>query len=902
MKRIFTLSIVAVLAVGAACAQGYRKWDFTHWGSNTVANLMADDGWSDIEKATSNEPTELSKDNCFWEVTASGSADGTTLTASGAVISELDGLLYTNTTSRSLAIAVNYGDVTSVSGTGFGPYHGPSYLWLGSSKKNYFIIPHVLPGTVIKMGVESHKLTDARGVNLYLGHGTGGTQLVAPDGSSVGAPTEYAELEWLVPVDAADTPNDDGTFDIQIYNTNGCHIYFIEVGDNSKKSSVAYLYGGDADSDLGYIYIAGGADTYDVEPISATGTLSMETLTAYDAIVISSTVTDADAVSSLKQIQPFVPTLNLNPALYEAWGCGTTTEAGTPFVAVKNSDHALFRDLTLIEDPDNPGSFALELTSDTYQAVSPAGLFADDLVLGTVWGADDLVAIHAHNMNHNGYLYIPYSQEALASAGTPQLLVNAVKVIANTKAKVTQAPKPGITLDYKNMVTTVTLKSTVIGAQLFYTLDGTEPTTLSTPYTEPFDISTEGITVKAIALGDGYLQSDVAEMAVDLKHQVETPGIVLDQQDGYTVVTFLTTDLGYPGDLNIYYNYTGTTNKTNSTLYTEPVSISVTGRTIYAFCSTEGYVDSELASMPVPIKNPKVRIDVLSHMDANAAEYNGGSTSTAYFFSWGKDKASYPYFVADDYTEQTETDPETGVETTTKTYNTLSPEEEKDFENGWMVRSRGQIVDWENLTTGSNFGDVNGYNAATADDAVPDFPFSKYAIVLADKNTTPSDGQSFPYNAYIVSTQKFKGPFDVVVNVASITKPDAEAKHRVVLEVADDGYTAEAAWQTLGDTITVQGARLTHNIVRSYEGTDEVYVRAYLCANNSKVGFYDIYVANEGELSKERLAEQDGIGEVLSSAPARQPSALFDLQGRRLSGKPAHGLYIQNGRKYVMTR
>lgn len=897
MKKIFTLSIVAVLAVGAACAQGYRKWDFTHWGSNTVANLMADPGWSDIEKANATEPTEQSKDNCFWEVTASGTADGVTLLANNTVISELEGLLYTNTTNRSLAIAVNYPDVTAVNGTGFGPYHGPSYLWMGGSKKNYFVIPHVAPGTIIKMGVESHKLTDARGVNLYLGHGTNGTQLLAPDGSSVAAPKEYTEQEWIVPTDAADTPNDDGTYDIQIYNTNGCHLYYIEVGDDSKKASVAYLYNGDAGSDLGYAYIAGGADTYDVEPINATGALSMETLTAYDAIVISSTVTNADAISLLQQLHPFVPTLNLNPALYETWGYGNIVEAGTPFVAVKNPNHALFRDLTLIEDPDNPGSFALELTGDTYQAVNLQGRFANDLVLGTVWGVDEQVAIHAHNMSHNGYLFIPYNQEALASAATPQILVNAVKVLAATKAKVTQAPKPVIALDYKNLLTTVTLKSTVAGAQVFYTIDGTEPTTQSTLYTDPFDITTEGVTVKAIALGDGYLQSDVAEQAIDLKQQVETPGIVLEQADGYTIVTFMTTDLGYPGDLNIYYNYTGTKSKANSTLYTEPIRVSITGRTIYAFCSTEGYVDSELASMDVPIQNPKVRIDILAHMDANSAEYNGGSTSTAYYFSWGKQKGEYPYFMIDDYTETTTTDPETGEETTTKFYNTTNSEEEKNFENGWMIRSRGQIVDWENLSTGNNFGDTSGYNAATADDVNPDFPFTKCAIVLADKNTTPNDGQTFPYNAYIVTTQTFKGPFDVVANVASITKPDAGAKHQVVLEVATDSFVWEGHWQTLGDTINVEGARLTHNVVRSYEGTDEVYVRAYLSANNSKAGFYDIYIANEGELSKQRLAELSGIEEVERSTTGTQ--LIYDLQGRRLNGKPAHGLYIQNGRKYL---
>lgn len=207
-----------------------RKWDFRNWSAATVENLKAGDDWSDIEKATASEPTEISKDKCFWEVTASGTSEGVELTANGTPIAELQGLLYTNTTSRSLAIAVDYIDNSSINGAGFGPYSGASYLWLGSSKKNYFIIPNVKAGATIKMGVESHKLTDARGINLYVGHGTSGTQLKSPSGETVSAPKEYTDQEWLVPTDLADTPNDDGTYDIQIYNTNGCHIYYIEIG------------------------------------------------------------------------------------------------------------------------------------------------------------------------------------------------------------------------------------------------------------------------------------------------------------------------------------------------------------------------------------------------------------------------------------------------------------------------------------------------------------------------------------------------------------------------------------------------------------------------------------------------------------------------------------------------
>ncbi|MBD5266607.1 MAG: hypothetical protein HDS41_00235, partial [Bacteroides sp.] len=145
--RKFTL--LAVLALGAMTqlnAQS-RSWDFTNWSDETVANLKASNAnggnWSDIEKADGS--TESVEGKCFWQVSATAeiSADGYVM-ANNVVIKELEGLKYTNTTDRSLAIAVDYPDVSNA---GFGPYKGGKYLWLGSKEKDYFVIPSVAPGS-----------------------------------------------------------------------------------------------------------------------------------------------------------------------------------------------------------------------------------------------------------------------------------------------------------------------------------------------------------------------------------------------------------------------------------------------------------------------------------------------------------------------------------------------------------------------------------------------------------------------------------------------------------------------------------------------------------------------------------------------------------------------------------
>jgi len=104
------------------------------------------------------------------------------------------------------------------------------------------------------------------------------------------------------------------------------------------------------------------------------------------------------------------------------------------------------------------------------------------------------------------------------------IISNAVNLLAGSKSQVTPAPKPTVTLSYKRMNTDVTLKSGLTGAVIYYTLDGSTPTTGSTVYTEPFNVTAE-TTVKAVVIADGYLLSDVAEQVVDLKDQALEPTI-----------------------------------------------------------------------------------------------------------------------------------------------------------------------------------------------------------------------------------------------------------------------------------------------------------------------------------------------------------------------------------------
>ena len=238
-KETVELKNVKVIEIKKAAAESGLVWDFTKWSDATIANLKADAaasktaGWSDVEKAADAEagadPTEASKDNCFWSV-AEPNADGT-LSANGVVIEELKGLVWNKAyaVKRSLAIAVNYPSALS-------DYAGPAYLWLGGGKNKIpcFTIPGVKAGSTITMEVESHKASDARGVELYTGVDADNLVDVNTKIGDSFTPKEKDTHSWTI----------DNDCDVIVYNTNGCHIYKIEIATGTGIQAVKAVKAG----------------------------------------------------------------------------------------------------------------------------------------------------------------------------------------------------------------------------------------------------------------------------------------------------------------------------------------------------------------------------------------------------------------------------------------------------------------------------------------------------------------------------------------------------------------------------------------------------------------------------------------------------------------------------------
>lgn len=885
MKKLFTLSLLLVLALSVNAQTTYRKsWDFTKWSATTVANLKAEaakttvtvgaDGkisdiangeanWRDSEKKGADNYTKT-QNNCFWQITH-GKLD-----ANGSVIEELAGLTFTNTNDAGLAIAVNYPNALN-------DYNGPCYLWLGSKNQNYFVIPHVAPGTTIKMGVESHKNSAARGVELYVGKGNTGTKLKDPNGNAVAVPTVYADQEWLVPAEGlTDTANDDGTFDITVRNTDGCHLYYITVGDGDapvveEAKKVAYLYEGDGlEEDLAYTMLSGNA-ALDLTGIDITTNPTLESLSDYEAAIIAPSVTEENAASVVKPLIAFFPIVNLNADIIgqDGLNVGTKQQSDETSLTFVDETNAIFEGL------DNPLEYGGNISTVTF---FPSSKFKNDDVLAK---AGTSTAIHAHKIGRNAYYFVPIDN---ASEDAYTLAANAVIAAAKTKRAIAAVGTPSITFTQADGKSTVTIAATNSEA-IYYTLDGTDPTAESTKYTEPFDV-TENVTVKAFATGEGYTDSEVGSKEVIIATQLAKPQIQVAREAGKSTITLTAAE-----GADIYFNFNGAKTAALSQKYTAPIELTEPA-TIYAIAAAENYLNSEQATQFVGIdgvNGQNIRLDILAHMDANETDWyinnaeilpNQNGNAGAYYF-WGKNAWNYYSTEVDREEIQYDTDGITPLKSQvdpTKdsviVYYKVNPEALKTVspttENGWILKSEGQVLTGElQLAPGDGVG--NGATGRYAEEAIDFLPAGLDNNITKGCITFGAKTSGEPYTARIESTGKFAGPFDVVVYCGN---GNSSGKGVLEIQTSTDGTT----WTKLAELNLANTQRYFKRTKASYDAAEEVFVRVAQTSGGTKAQVYDIYILNSGEKSAAYSEEATGIKNVKA---AKKAAGIYGINGVR---------------------
>ena len=147
------------------------------------------------------------------------------------------------------------------------------------------------------------------------------------------------------------------------------------------------------------------------------------------------------------------------------------------------------------------------------------------------------------------------------------------------------------TITFSNTTGKVTITTTTSNPSIYYTTDGTEPSsTNGTLYSVPFDV-TEETTIKAIVTRAGFTDSGVTTKTI---YKVAPPTI---QDNGNHAVSITSATEG----ATIYYTTNGSNPTTSTTEYTAPLTENISGVTIKAIAVKDGMINSAISSNAVTL-------------------------------------------------------------------------------------------------------------------------------------------------------------------------------------------------------------------------------------------------------------------------------------------------------------
>jgi hypothetical protein len=136
----------------------------------------------------------------------------------------------------------------------------------------------------------------------------------------------------------------------------------------------------------------------------------------------------------------------------------------------------------------------------------------------------------------------------------------------------------------------VTLTDGTAGATIYYTTDGSTPTTSSAAYTGPITV-TQTTTIKAMAGAPGYTTSAVASATYTIQVATPTFSVPAGTYSQPRSVALGDTTSG----ATIYYTTDGSTPTTSSAAYTGPIAVTQT-TTIKAMAANPGMANSTVAT------------------------------------------------------------------------------------------------------------------------------------------------------------------------------------------------------------------------------------------------------------------------------------------------------------------
>jgi hypothetical protein len=176
-----------------------------------------------------------------------------------------------------------------------------------------------------------------------------------------------------------------------------------------------------------------------------------------------------------------------------------------------------------------------------------------------------------------------------ANYSTTSVTINIVVIAAPSVA----TPKFSLAGGTFTTVETITLSDSTKGAVIYYTTDGSTPTTSSAVYSGAITVSGPTETIEAFAVAPGYSNSSVAIAKFIIQLTAATPKFSVAAGTYSSVQTVSISDT--TAGVTIYFTTDGSTPTIGSTVYSVPITVSVT-ETIKAIAVVSGYSNSPVAS------------------------------------------------------------------------------------------------------------------------------------------------------------------------------------------------------------------------------------------------------------------------------------------------------------------
>jgi sugar lactone lactonase YvrE len=172
---------------------------------------------------------------------------------------------------------------------------------------------------------------------------------------------------------------------------------------------------------------------------------------------------------------------------------------------------------------------------------------------------------------------------------------------------------------------TVTISDATTGSTIYYTTDGSTPTTASTQYTGTITVSASE-TVNAIAVATGYATSAVgsAMYQIDVNGTAPTP-VISPVSGTYDTNQAITITDASPG-ATIYYTTDGSTPTTSSSIYPGPFMLPAGSYTVTAIAGGAGYASSATVSATYTFVTPG---NVITIAGTGSQGYDGEGTATS---------------------------------------------------------------------------------------------------------------------------------------------------------------------------------------------------------------------------------------------------------------------------------